>query len=77
VRVAVSTKGAFSFGVPEPLFEHPTLRGTGAPFPRYAVANDGSKFLTVESERELAKPVVRIVQNWFSQFRRAAQNISH
>jgi Tol biopolymer transport system component len=70
MKVSVSTADTFSVSLPAtPLFEHPALRGTPAPFARYDVAPDGLKFLTVEFERELAQPVVRVVENWLSEFR--------
>ncbi len=72
MRVAVSTSGQFSAGSPETLFEHPTLRLRPAPLARYAVGRDGQRFLTVESERDRVLPVVRFVQNWLSEFSRAA-----
>jgi hypothetical protein len=72
MRVSVSTVGKFSATLPgTPLFEHPTLRGVPAAFARYDVSPDGRRFLTVESEYELARPLVRVVQNWLSEFRRA------
>jgi WD40-like Beta Propeller Repeat len=72
MRVTVSATGQFSAGSPELLFEHPTLRIREVPLARYAVGPDGQRFLTVESERDRAVPVVRFVQNWLSEFRRAA-----
>jgi Tol biopolymer transport system component len=68
----VSTGGPFSASAPERLFEHPTLRTGPAPAARYAVSADGRRFLTVESERDREKPVVRVVQNWLAEFSRAA-----
>jgi hypothetical protein len=68
----VSTTGAFSASAPEPLFEHPTLRAGPAPAARYAVSREGQRFLTVETERERETPVVRVVQNWLSEFSRTA-----
>jgi eukaryotic-like serine/threonine-protein kinase len=73
MRIGVSTGSKFSTSPPPmPLFEHPSLRGVPAPFARYDISPDGQKFLTVESEREFAQPVVRVVENWLSEFRRAA-----
>ena len=62
-----------SAGAPEPLFEHPTLRASPAPAARYAVSRDGQRFLTVETEREREAPIVRVVENWLSEFSRAGQ----
>jgi len=72
MRVAVSTNREFSVGSPERLFDHPILRIAPGPTARYGVSPDGRRFLTVESERSLTVPVVRFVQNWLSEFRRAA-----
>ena len=72
MRVAVSTNREFSAGSPERLFDHPILRIARGPTARYGVSPDGRRFLTVESERDLKTPIVRFVQNWLSEFRRAA-----
>ena len=73
MRVVVSTAVGFSAGSPERLFDHPILRIAPGPTARYGVSRDGRRFLTVESERTLAVPVVRFVQNWLSEFRRVAR----
>jgi hypothetical protein len=65
MRVDVTTGNRFAAtSAAVPVFEHPTLRGVPAPFARYDVAPDGRRFLTVESQRDLDRPVVRIVENW-------------
>jgi hypothetical protein len=69
MRVPVGTGPEFSAGSSAPLFDHPRLTGVGAPFPRFAVSPDGARFLTVEAEHELARPMVRVVQNWSAGFR--------
>jgi hypothetical protein len=69
----VSTTSSFSAGVPEPVFEHSLLRVGPVPAARYAVTRDGQRFLTVESERDRERPVIRVVQNWLSEFSRMAQ----
>jgi hypothetical protein len=40
-----------------------------APAAVYGVSPDGSRFLVIETERELAQPVMRIVENWLSELR--------
>ena len=71
MRVGVSTEGEFSAKFPAaPLFEHTMLRGVPAPFARYDISPDGKRFLTVEAERDLAQPVVRVVENWLSTFQK-------
>jgi Tol biopolymer transport system component len=72
MRVSVVTSGTFAAAAPEPLFEHSALRLAEAPVARYAAAPDGQRFLTVESDRDRAIPVVRLIENWLSEFTRAA-----
>jgi hypothetical protein len=71
MRVSVATSGTFAPAAPEPLFEHPTLRLVEVPVARYATS-DGQRFLTIESDRDRATPVVRLIENWLSEFTRAA-----
>ena len=73
VRAIVSSGGQFSAGSPDRLFDHPALRITPGPQARYGVDRDARRFLTVESQRDLKAPVVRFVQNWLPEFRRAAR----
>jgi eukaryotic-like serine/threonine-protein kinase len=69
MRVAVSTSGQFAAdAAPTPLFEHPALT-VGPGGPRYDISPDGRQILTVESLREFSQPVVRIIENWLSNFR--------
>ena len=68
-RASVSTGAQFSAGATATLFESPLLRGGPAPFARYDVSPDGRKFLTVEYQRDIAQPLVRIVENWLPDFR--------
>jgi Tol biopolymer transport system component len=76
MRVGVSTVGKFSANFPPvPLFEHDSLRGVPAAFARYDISPDGKKFLTVESSRELTQPLVRVVENWLSEFRRVVGRV--
>jgi eukaryotic-like serine/threonine-protein kinase len=74
MRVRVSTAGGFSVSHPaESLFRHAPLRVVGVPVPRYAVSLDGKRFLTVEHKSEFREPVVRVVENWLTEFRRTLQ----
>ena len=69
MRVGVSTTGSFSAdATPVVVFEHPALAGTGGGA-RYDISPDGQKFLTVEFQREIPQPLVRIVENWLPNFR--------
>jgi hypothetical protein len=74
MRVPVGAGGRVSPGPPEPLFEHPRLTGLGAPFARFAVSTDGERFLTVESDREPMRPVVRLIQNWSTELLSSASS---
>jgi hypothetical protein len=74
MRARVSTAGRFSVSLPtESLFSHAPLSVVEVPAPRYAVSHDGKRFLTVEHKYELREPVVRVVENWVTQFRRTRQ----
>ena len=74
MRVRVTTAGRFSVSLPaEPLYRHAPLRVLEAPAPRYAVSIDGKRFLTVEHKSEFREPVVRVVENWLTEFRRTLQ----
>jgi len=78
MAVSVSTESAITLGQPQPLFEAPgfaiTGGGTGG---GYDVSADGERFLTiapVEAEgEETAPPAIRIVLNWYEEFRDRAQ----
>ena len=73
MRVRVSTAGPFSVSLPaESLFRHAPLSAPLVPAPRYAVSPDGKRFLTVERTSEFREPVVRVVENWLTEFRRTA-----
>lgn len=74
MRVGVSTTAQFSVSLPaESLFRHAPLHVPGLPVPRYAVTPDGKRFLTVEHKPEFPEPVVRVVENWLTEFRRTPQ----
>ena len=71
IAVEVSTEGDFSIGKSTRLFEHPGLR-PGINYAPYDVSADGKRFILVEpitETGEIPKPTIRIVQNWFEQFR--------
>ncbi len=65
----VSTRGGFTVGETKTLFEDPNLEG---PNWRYDVALDG-RFVLVETLEQPA-PAIRVVQNWFAEFRDREQN---
>ena len=74
MAVSVSSGPTFSVGSPRPLFENPNL--TGGPgslsYPKYDVSADGRQFVLperVDLGEEAPEPSIRVVQNWFEQFR--------
>ena len=74
VAVSVSSGAAFSVGSARRLFEHPGLRdGRGTTsYPRYDVSADGRQFVLperVDLGEEAPEPSIRVVQNWFEEFR--------
>jgi serine/threonine-protein kinase len=72
MRAAVSTTGAFSVSAPaSAIFEHAPLVTPGMPVARYDVARQG--FLTVQHKTEFTTPVVRVVEQWLSEFQIADQ----
>ena len=71
MAVSVSTEQGFTLGQPQLLFEDPSLFA-GGPGAKYDVSADGQRFVTVapvEGEGETVTPSVRIVQNWYEEFR--------
>jgi Tol biopolymer transport system component len=78
MSVSVSTESAFTPGQPQPLFEAPLLASTSAGYGGYDVSADGQRFVTiapVEAEgEETAPPAIRVVQNWYEEFRNHEQD---
>ena len=73
VSVGVSTEGEFSTRLAVELFEDPRNRARSLPeatFAPYDVSEDGQRFLVAELvEGESAQPQIRVVQNWYAEFR--------
>ena len=68
--VSVTATPNFSVGRAERLFEDSGLRlGRG-----FDVSADGRRFVVVETVKEPDPPTIRVVQNWFEEFRDRAQN---
>ena len=70
MAVSVSTGKGFTVGQPQVLFEDLNLRGEVAT--KYDVSAAGQRFLTiapVEDGHQTETPSVRIVQNWYEEFR--------
>ena len=72
VAVPVTTSPSFSVGSATRLFEH-TGFVTGARYPLYDVSPDGQQFILAEPVGEAAEPSIRVVQNWFAEFRARQQ----
>ena len=50
------------------LFEPPAWL-TGSINPQYDISADGQRFLLAEPVGEVAEPSIRVVLNWFAEFR--------
>ena len=73
MAVSVSTAQGVTLGQPQQLFESPDLRSNNGS-PTYDVSADGQRFVTLapvqdDEEAEAAPPSIRIVQNWYEEFR--------
>jgi eukaryotic-like serine/threonine-protein kinase len=66
--VAISTKPTFSMGATRNLFSHPSLDWPWNE-PSYDVAADGNRFVMIEPVGAVPPLTIRVVQNWFSEFR--------
>jgi len=66
--VAVSTEPTFTMGTTTELFTSPDLEWAWR-LPTYDVSLDGQRFVTVEDIGEAPPARIRIVQNWFEEFR--------
>ena len=76
VAVSVSMAGDFSVGGATRLFEHPGLL-TGGNYAPYDVSADGQRFILAEQVGDGAdalEPSIRVVQNWFAEFRGREQD---
>jgi Tol biopolymer transport system component/predicted Ser/Thr protein kinase len=72
----VSTSPSLTVGSPEALFSAPSLAGARNNFLNYDVTPEGNKFVikeTVETDTE-SQPVIRVVQNWYEEFRGREQD---
>jgi len=70
VAVPVSTSRSFWLGTAERLFEHPGI--TDILSPQYDISADGQRFLVAEPVG--GEPSIRIVQNWFAEFKDRQQD---
>jgi hypothetical protein len=66
MAVSVTTRPAFSAGLPAPLFERRSLGTVNFP---YDVSSDGKRFVLLDrlvNEQPLS---IHVVHNWFEEFR--------
>ena len=67
IAVSVSTASSFSVGSTTLLFDHASLKNSPVP---YDVSADGQRFILPEPlGGEAAEPSIRVVLNWFEEFR--------
>ncbi len=75
--VPVSTEPTFTVGEPQALFASGNLRETSAAnYWRYDVFPDGQRFVMlapVESDDDGAQTTIRVVENWYEEFREREQ----
>ncbi len=67
VAVSVSAGATFSVATPQRLFEHQSLAASF--YSDYDVSPDGRRFLIAERVGGVAEPQIRVVQNWYEEFR--------
>ncbi len=73
VAVEVTTAPEFSMGAETRLFSSPNLV-LPWPVPYYDVSADGQRFVLIEPVGGPKPPVIRVVQNWFEEFRERGGN---
>ena len=76
VAVSVSSGSSFSVGPATRLFEHPDL-GLGTNYAPYDVSADGQRFILtgpVGEGADAPTPSIRVVQNWYEEFRGRQQD---
>ena len=76
VAVSVSSGSSFSVGSATRLFEHPGLR-PGNNYPPYDISADGQRFVLAEpagAGAEAPGPSIRVVMNWYEEFRDREQD---
>jgi Tol biopolymer transport system component len=69
MAVPVSTKPTLSAGAAMKLFSDPALVWVW-PHPTYDVSADGQRFVLTEPVGAVRPPAIRVVQNWFAEFRK-------
>ena len=69
MAVPVATTPTLTIGAPEKLFSDNTLRFRLGHFLNYDVTPDGQKFILREAEAGTSDVKLRVVQNWFAEFK--------
>ena len=72
VAVEVSAGATFSVDASQRLFQHPSLAISF--YSHYDVSADGKRFLIAEPVGEAEEPQIRVVQNWYEEFRDRKQD---
>ncbi len=70
IALPVSMSPSFSPGEPTRLFDTPALEGASG----YDVSPDGQQFIIAQPVGEAPQPSIRVVQNWYEEFRDREQN---
>jgi Tol biopolymer transport system component len=68
MAVPITTAAGFSHGAPVRLFSNPALDSDWT-LPSYDVSRDGRRFVLIAPKGLQRKPAIRVVQNWFAEFR--------
>ena len=74
IAVPLTTEPAFSAGSPKRLFRHAGL-AWGNMSQQYDVSADGARFLVIEELEPETPGVIRVVQNWYAEFRDQAGGV--
>ena len=74
IAVSVTTEPRFEAGKAKRLFSDPNLTWQDRTMPQYDVSPDGQRFVMIESAGERSRPVIRVVQNWYEEFRDREQD---
>ena len=73
IVVKVTTRPEFAMGAETRLFSSPNLVRRW-PVPNYDVAADGKRFVMIERVGDPKPAVIRVVENWFEEFRNREQD---
>ena len=73
MSLEVTTDPVFSMGAETRLFSSPNLVRPW-PVPSYDVSADGQRFVLIEPVGGPRPPMIRVVQNWFEEFRGCGEN---